>query len=405
MPNIKLNIDASFFNEAYIPLLNSTERFLCLIGGAGSGKSVFAVQKLIIKALKYSERKILIVRKVQATLRESVFAQFLDQLSKMNILQYCKYTTAHMKIELPNGSVFIFMGLDDPEKIKSIFDISDILMEEASEFNFSDFSQLNLRLRSNAENQQMLIVANPISKSNWIYKHFFEQEQPNTVILRTNYTHNRHLPQEYIDTLLSYKETNPLYYKIYAEGEFASLDERVFNNFEVAPVEDNGDLLIGCDFGFSQDPTCILGVETFGNTIYVVDEIYKKGMFIENIVNEIKKKGWDKYAIFCDSAEPRSIADMKRQGLNARAVKKGKDSVSHSLFWLQNKKIIIDPKCENLIREMNDMTWMKDKDGVYIQKVNTKSSSDHAVDSLRYATEIIRINNKVKFIDKSIFGL
>jgi phage terminase large subunit len=404
MPKIKLNVDASFFNEAYLPLLNNKERFTVMYGGGGSGKSVFCTQKMILKALK-SKRKILVVRKVLATIRESCFALFLEQLSKMGILQYCKYTTSHMKIELMNGSEIIFMGLEDSERLKSITNISDIYIEEATEISLDDFFQLNLRLRSNEENQQIHILFNPVSVQNWVHKFFFQQEQEDCIKLKTTWRDNKFLPQSYIDSLLSYKETNPLYYQIYAEGEFGSLDEAIFNNWKIEKVEDKGDLYIGCDFGYSQDSTAIVGCYIEGSNLYIVGEIYKKKMFIDDISMELKKKGWDKYSIACDSAEPRSIADLKRQGIKAYAVKKGKDSINHGISWLQNMTIIIDEKCENVIREIRDYTWLKDKDGTYIQKPNP-ACSDHTLDALRYATEIIRLkNNKVIFMDKSVFGL
>jgi phage terminase large subunit len=404
MPKIKLNVDKSFFNEAYLCLLENSERFTVIYGGGGSGKSVFTTQKLILKALKYPKRKILVCRKVLATIRESCFSLFIEQLSSMGILQYCHYTTSHMKIELPNKSEIIFMGLEDVERLKSITNISDIYIEEATEISLDDFFQLNLRLRSNEENNQIHILFNPVSKQNWVYKFFFEQEQEDTIILKTTFRDNRFLPQSYIDSLLSYKETNPLYYQIYAEGEFGSLDEAIFNNWRIEKVEDKGDLYIGCDFGYSQDSTAIVGCYIEGSNLYIVGEIYKKKMFIDDISMELKKKGWDKYSIACDSAEPRSIADLKRQGIKAYAVKKGKDSINHGISWLQNMNIIIDPKCENVIREIRDYTWLKDKDGTYIQKPNP-ACSDHTLDALRYATEIIRLNNKIRFIDKSAFGL
>jgi phage terminase large subunit len=403
MPNLKLNIDSSFFNSAYLPLLNNKERFTVLYGGGGSGKSVFVTQKMILKALQFKNRKILVVRKVQNTLRESCFALFLDQLSKMGILKYCKYTTSFMKIELPNGSEFIFIGLEDVERLKSIANIDDIVIEEATELSKDDFLSLNLRLRSMAENQQIHILFNPISKSNWVYSYFFEQKLDDCVVLKTTFRDNKFLPQSYIDSLLSYKETNPLYYRIYAEGEFGSLDKSVFTNYKIEPVVNTGDLYVGCDFGFSNDPTAIVGCYIDGTNLYVVDEIYKKGMFMEDIAREIKAKGWDKYNIFCDSAEPRSIADLKKNfNLKIHATKKGKDSILHGIAWLQNMTIIIDPKCENLIQEIQDLSFMKDKDGVYINKIIGK---DHAIDSLRYATEVIRLNSKVRFMDKSVFGL
>lgn len=359
---------------------------------------------MILKALKYPNRNILVVRKVQADLRNSCFKEFIKQLEKMKIIQYCKYTTSYMKIEFPNGSEIIFLGLEDPERIKSISGIDDIMIEEATELTLDDFLTLNLRLRSKAENQQIHILFNPTTKANWVYKFFFEEEQENCVILKTTYKDNKFLPQDFINALLSYEKIDPHHYKVYALGEFGTLDKTVFSNWKVEPVEDKGDLYIGLDFGFSNDPTAVIGCYIEGSNLFVVDEIYKKGMFIDDIANELKRKGWNRYDVFCDSAEPRSIQDLKRQGIKSHPVKKGKDSILHGIGWLQNMNIIIDPKCKNLIEEMKDLTYMKNKDGIYINKINS-SCRDHALDALRYATEIIRLNKKVSFMDKKIFGL
>ena len=403
--NIKLNIDKSFFNEVYLPYLENEERYVVIMGGAGAGKSIFTTQKMILKACKYPNRKILVVRKVLATIRESCFSLFIDQLSKMNLLKYCQYTTSHMKITFPNGSQIIFVGLEDAERLKSITDISDIYLEEATECSENDLESLNLRLRSNQPNNQIHILFNPVSKNSWVYRYFFEDKKENTVILRVNYTHNKWLPQDYIDSLLKYKETNPLFYKIYALGEFGNLDRTIFNNYRIEKVEDKGDLLIGVDFGFSNDPSCAIALRMEGSNLYIVGEIYKKGLFIEDLAREIKRKGWERYPIFADSSEPRSIADLKRNhNLKIKAVKKGKDSINHGISWLQNLNIIIDPSCVNTIKEFKDYTWLKDKDGIYVQKPNP-NCSDHSLDSIRYGTEIIRLNSKVRFLDKKLFGL
>lgn len=391
-------------NKSFMPLLDNTDRYNLLMGGGGSGKSHFVVQKMIGKALK-STRRVLVVRKVQKDIRNSIFKLFIDALKDFGIYNLCKITTTYMQIELPNGSEFQFIGLEDPERIKSITGIDDIVIEEVTELSLEDYMQLQIRLRSNKPNPQIHMMMNPVSKGNWTYKHFFEQKQPQTRLHHSTFEDNQFLPQANIDTLLSYKVSNPLYYKIYALGQFGNLDRTIFDNWRVEKVDDHGDLLVGMDFGFSADPTSLIGCYVKGNQLYVVGESYKKGMFVENMVTELQSKGWEHYSIACDSAEPRTIADLKRQHIKSYPVKKGKDSILHGITWLQQMEIVIDPSCTNLIEEMKDYTWLKDKDGVYINKPNP-NSADHAIDALRYATEILRTgNNKPKFINKSALGL
>lgn len=400
-----MNIDMAIFNEVYLPLLNNTERYTVLMGGGGSGKSVFAVQKMILKSLK-EKRRVLIIRKVQKDIKDSIFDLFVEQLENFQILSQCKVTPSNLTINFPNGSELLFKGLEEPERIKSINNIDDIVIEEGTELTLDDFLQLSIRLRSKKANPQIHIMFNPISKSNWVYKYFFKSERPNTVILKTTYKDNKFLSQDYIDVLEEYKTSNPLYYQIYALGEFGNLDKTVFtNNWRVEPVEDKGDLLCSIDWGYSNDPTAIIGCYLEGSNLYVVGEAaYKKGMFIEDIAEAIKAKGWEQYPFSCDSSEPRSIADIKRQGIKAYPVKKAKDSIMNGITYLQSLNIIIDPSCKNLIQEMEDYTWLKDKDGVYINKPNPKCA-DHLIDALRYAVEIMRTNQKVKIFNKAALGL
>jgi phage terminase large subunit len=223
-------------------------------GGAGSGKSHFVVQKLILKALQM-ERKCLVVRKTGKTLRDSVWTLFLRILGELNgvvkVVNKSDFT-----ITLINGSVFLFKGLDDPEKIKSIDNISDIFIEEATELTPTDFDQLSLRLRSSKPYNQIHLAFNPVSKANWCYKYFFESGEPdNCVVVRTTYKDNPHLPQEYIDSLLDMQNRNPAYYKIYALGDFATLDKLVFPMYEkrlISQEEVQGlEFWCGMDFGLN----------------------------------------------------------------------------------------------------------------------------------------------------------
>lgn len=240
-----LTIKKRFFNPTYLdyPLPNGETvnlldhyktRTIVLYGGAGSGKSRFGVQRTVLKAMKFPNRKVLVIRKVTSTIRDSIFAEFKGVLSQFKILQYSKVVETNFTITLPNGSSFIFKGMDDPEKIKSISGIDDIIIEEATELTLDDFSQLNLRLRSRKPHNQLLLMYNPVSKANWVYKTFHETTPPeNTIVVHTTYKDNKFLPQSYIDNLHDMMKVNPVYYKIYALGEFASLGKTVFDNWRV----------------------------------------------------------------------------------------------------------------------------------------------------------------------------
>ena len=204
MARIVLNLKKSLFNDVYFPyLLDYSNRYSVYYGGAGSGKSVFITQKLLVKACR-SKRKVLIIRKFGTTLKDSVFQLVVDMLKKWHIYDSCKINLSTYTITLPNGSVFLFKGMDDSEKIKSITDITDIWCEEATELSEDEYTQLDLRLRALAGDLELIVSFNPVSKANWVYKRWFAEgrkEYPDTMILKTTYKDNRFLPDSYISAL------------------------------------------------------------------------------------------------------------------------------------------------------------------------------------------------------------
>lgn len=410
-----MNIKKSYFNEAYLPYLNNTERFTVFYGGAGSGKSVFAVQKLILKLLKYPNRTLLVIRKVSASLRDSIYQEFITHLDKFGLTDYCKILGSSMTIVLPNQAKIIFKGIDDPEKLKSISGIDDIMIEEATEITLDDFTQLNLRLRSKAENQQITLCFNPVSKANWCYKHWFESGTPeDTVVIHTTWKDNKFLPQSYIDSLEQMKKTNPVYYKIYAEGLFATLSKLVYNNMEVVDFDwkqiarkDGYRALFGLDFGYINDPTAFVAclVNEDKRELYIFDEHYEKGLLNDEIARVIKNKKYHKEIITADSAEQKSIEEIRKSGINRiRPARKGKDSVLNGIQYLNQYKIYVHPSCQNAITEFENYCWAKDKStNEYINK--PEDNFNHLLDALRYAVEELSRGWKIKSINKNMFGL
>ncbi len=367
-------------------------RFCVFYGGAGSGKSYFVVQKLILKILQY-KRKVLVVRKVQATIKDSIWALFLRLLYKMP--QVIKsINKSDFTIELINGSVIIFKGMDDAEKVKSIEGITDIVVEEASELTEDDFDQLNLRLRAKCGMLQIHLMFNPISKANWVYKRFFANGTPSdTVIVHTTYKDNPHLPEEYIASLLRLERTNPAYFKIYVLGAFATLDKLVFPVKTVRIISQdevkNLPFWIGMDFGYTNDPTAITWgyCDNLKKILYITGEYTKRGMTNDVIATTLTNLGFGKERIIADSAEPKSIAELRKLGITrvCPAVK-GADSVKNGIDKLQRYDIVIDERCPDTIEEFDNYTWVKDKKtGEYINE--PIDTFNHHIDSIRYGTQ------------------
>lgn len=406
------------FNKQIYDSLKDYSRFIEVwYGGASSGKSHGVVQKVVLKSLlnwRYP-RKVLWLRKVDRTLKDSIFADVLDCLSRWQLLALCKVNNSDRTITLPNKAVFLFKGMDDPEKIKSIKGLSDVVMEEASEFTLDDFTQLTLRLREpKHKERQLFVMFNPVSKVNWTYKQWFdpqaEIDTKRVVVHHSTYKDNRFLDEENIRTIENLKKTNPAYYKIYTLGEFATLDKLVFPVFEKRRLHatDLADIpsYFGLDFGFVNDPSAFIHVKVDqrNKRLYVLEEYTKKGMLNNEIARVIKQMGYSKEVITADAAEQKSIAELKRDGIDRiRPAKKGPDSVIQGISFLQQYELVVDDRCVKLIEELENYTYQKDKaTNEYINK--PVDSYNHCIDAIRYAVEEIngQATPKIKVYDISI---
>ncbi|MDA1658814.1 PBSX family phage terminase large subunit [Bacillus cereus group sp. TH153LC] len=301
-----------------------------------------------------------------------------------------------------------------PEKIKSISGIDDILIEEATELTVDDYSQLNLRLRSRKGNNQIVLMYNPTSKSNWVYKMFHEGKLPESCkVVHTTYRDNKFLPDSYIKALEDMMHTNPVYYKIYALGEFATLSKLIFTNWETswfdpyAHFKEGRKAHFGMDFGFSEDPTTLVSVipDMQRKILYVFDEHYEKGMTNKDVFDMIVNKGYIRQRIIADSADPKSIEELKRLGVSKiKPSRKGNDSVLHGIQFIQQFKMVIHPSCTAIVEELENYTYEKDrKTNEYINKPIDKFN--HILDALRYALEDVMPRGRVSTMEKTALGI
>lgn len=231
---MEINIPKRAFNEAYLPVLTDEEhRYLVLYGGAGSGKSVFAVQRFLIRLLEKDLCNLLVVRAVAATNRDSTYALFRQVIGKWGLGRLFKCTDSDLRITCLNGNSVIFKGLDDAEKLKSVTfkkgELTDVWIEEASEISEEDFNQLDVRLRGKGTHKQIVLTFNPISALHWLKKRFFDRRDPRALVLKTTYRDNRFLDRDYMATLEGYRETDPYYYSVYCLGEWGVLGQTIFD--------------------------------------------------------------------------------------------------------------------------------------------------------------------------------
>lgn len=416
MGEININIDSSFFNESYIQYLKRHEKFQVFYGGAGSGKSYFIVQNLILRLLE-QKQKLMVVRQTYGTHRDSTFAEFKTALEKMNLIGRCNISKTTLDIELPNGSTIIFKGADEESKLLSISGVTITWVEEATEISKEIFDQLVLRMRGGSLKKHMFLSFNPISATHWLKKEFFDNPREDAFISHTNYKDNRFLEQEYIDNLLEMEKRNPVKYAVYALGEWGTTGKKVYENWEIRHF-DKYKLLksniylqsaIGLDFGYVADATTLIAtlVDTENRRIYIYDEMYAHGLLNNEIANEIIAKGYSKERIIADSAEKKSIDEIKGYGVpRIEPAKKGAGSIMQGIQFINQFEVIVHPDCKHTIDELENYSYKKSKaTGQYLNE--PIDNFNHLLDALRYAMEPFhkKENKVIKTLSKSLFGL
>lgn len=411
--NISIKHPSRVFNKHIFDKLNDYSTFTEVhYGGASSGKSHGVIQKVVYKACQNWKhpRKILFLRKVGATVYDSIFEDVKQCLEAWGLLDSCKVNNSAYRIELPNGAQFIFKGLDNPEKIKSIKGVSDVVMEEASEFTLDDYTQLTLRLRDKKHKyKQIYLMFNPVSKVNWTYNAFFIKKPKNTVVYHTSYKDNRFLDKVTIENIEELANRNEAYYKIYALGEFATLDKLIFPKYEKKLInKDNISNLksyFGLDYGFINDPSAFMHVkiDEQNKVLYIVEEYVRKNLTNDKIANAIIDLGYSKEEIKADSAEKKSNQELRNLGIRRLTdAQKGPGSVMQGIQYIMQYDIVVDERCVKTIEELENYTWTKDKKtNEYINE--PVDSYNHCIDAIRYAIQdnIYRQHGKLD-ADKAI---
>lgn len=391
---MQLNIHARTFSAKFLPLLNDySHRWEIYKGSAGSGKSHFITQKIIIKALR-EKRRVMICRRYGTTMRNSVFKLFKDVIESFKITHLTRIKESDMSITLPNGSEIIFVGLDNEEKLLSIAGITDVFIEEVYEVPKEIVDQLNLRMRGKAPNQQIYMAFNPISAKHWLYDFCEGSTRPESSIYsQSTFRDNPFLPDEYVKALEDMYRTNPNKARVFCDGNWgADVEGLVYKNhilsdFDINELIKQGlEVRVGIDWGFV-DPTTVV-VSLFDKPkkeIYIIGEFYKRGATLEEIKDGIVQLGISKQKMYCDGAEPDKVDYLRRNGFNAVSAKKGAGSVKAGISFLQDMKIICHESCVNVAAELENYVYLKDKKtGQYIEDSYDHDFS-HTMDALRYS--------------------
>lgn len=409
---INLKLSKALFVPKFYPLLfDYSHRWEVYMGSAGSAKSHFITQKLIVRACREKIR-ILVCRRFHSTIRKSCFSLFKHILTEWKLYPgLVQIRESDFTITFPNGSEILFMGLDDEGKLLSIHNIGAIFVEEADQINKDIAEQLNLRLRGTTENKQILMAFNPRTKQNWLYD-FCEVNPPkNFLYLHSTYKDNPFLDDEAIAAYDEMETRNPAKYRVFGRGEWGvdpeglvitNWREEEFDHMELAQTLEHR---CGMDLGWV-DPSAIIDTlyDRQNKIIYVFNEFYKSGQQPSDLVRAIEDMGLKKSKIKVDSAEPRTIQFFRNNGINAEGASKGQDSVKAGYMFLQDHLIIVHPSCKKFQAELDNFSYIKSKQtGQYTE--DTTHEWSHAIDACRYAYSDIYTNKKLSSISKSVFGL
>lgn len=379
--------------------------------------------------LTQEKRTCLVVREVFTTIRESCFSLFWEICYSLDLENYVTFTKSPMQILFKNGSKIIFRGLDKPAKLKSIHDISLIWIEECAEIKYPAFKQLLGRLRHPSLKLYMILSTNPVSTSNWTYEHFFknpkfddkELYEKKIVCLDDVYYHhstiddNFFLPDDYRQELEDMKTYDPDLYRIARLGRFGVNGVKVLPQFEIKSHAEVMKVVekiprrfkfVGLDFGFvTSFNSCIrCAVDDVNKWLYIYWNWYEKGLTDDQIVDRLDEFIKTREVIRCDSAEPKTIRYLQKNGINATGCKKFAGSRLYNIRKIKRfKKIICSDSCKFAIQELAELTFSKDKnDNLIEDEFNIDS---HCFDALAYALETYDVTDLKYVFNKSDLGL
>lgn len=392
-------------------------RYRIVKGSRASKKSKTTALNIIKRMMEYKDANTLVVRKVYRTLKDSCFTELKWAIHRLGVDAWWDVKESPLELTYrPTGQKIYFRGLDDPLKVTSItVEIGYLCwmwIEEAYEISKeADFDMLDESIRGAIPEEaglfkQITMTFNPWNEHHWIKKRFFDAPpDPDILALTTNYLCNEWLDEADLKVFETMRLNNPRRYRVAGLGDWGIVDGLIYENWEekdftVSEISGKAGVksVFGLDFGYTNDPTALwcglISVEE--KTIWVFDELYERALTNQKISEKVTAMGYGKERITGDSAEPKSIDELREAGLyHIKAARKGKDSVNNGIQFIQNYHIIVHPRCVNFLTEISNYTWDEDKFG---NKINRPIDDfNHLMDAMRYALEDVLIGPNYSF--------
>ena len=381
-------------NEKYQKLANDT-RYYIITGGRASGKS-FSVNLMLVLLTYEANHTILFTRYTLTSAYVSIIPEFIEKIEMLDKFDDFHITKDEI-INLRSGSKIVFKGIktssgDQTANLKSITGVTTWVLDEAEELtDEGTFDKIDLTIRETKNQNRIILILNPTTKEHWIYQRFFEDkgiqegtntEKDNTTYIHTTYQDNiTNLSKSFLKQIDDLKIRRPLKYKHVIMGGWLDKAEGViFNNWTIGKFKRVGVSVWGQDYGFSNDPSTLIetNIDTSNKRIYLKECFYLPSLTTSQItrLNEQHAKGG---LIIADSAEPRLISEIRAKGCNVKPSVKGQGSVTYGISLLQDYDLIISEDSINLVKELNNYSWLERKSNTPIDKFN------HLIDAVRYA--------------------
>ena len=399
-----------YIGKGYKQFWNFKGRYRVVKGSRASKKSKTSALWFIYHMMKYPQANTLVVRKTFRTLKDSCFTELKWAVHRLKVDAWWDFKESPLEATYkPTGQKIYFRGLDDPLKVTSITVDVGVLcwawLEEAYEImKEDDFNILDESIRGEVPEglfKQWTITFNPWNEHHWLKKRFFDDPDDSTLAMTTNYMCNEWLDAADIKVFEDMKKRNPRRYAVAGLGGWGIVDGLVYENwkeeeFDVDAVRSKPGIVsvFGLDFGYTNDPSTLFCglLDQENKRLFVFDEMYEKGLSNKRIADTIKDMGYGKERITADSAEPKSIDELKSLGLRVKSAQKGKDSIKNGIQWIQDLEIVIHPKCVNFLTEISNYTWDEDKFGT---KLNVPIDDfNHLMDAMRYSLEKYIVGKK-----------
>ena len=384
----------------------SRARYRVLKGGKASKKSTTTALNFLVRLMRYPDANLLVIRRVMDTHRTSTFAQLQWAAARLRVGHLWKATLSPMEMTyLPTGQKILFRGFDDVYKIASTTVNRGYLcwvwVEEAFEIESEEaFDTFDLSVPRGEVPpplfKQTTLTFNPWSERHWLKRRFFDTPADNVDTYTTDYRCNEFLDDADRAVFERMKRDNPRRYAVAGRGDWGIADGLIYENWVVQPFDVNAlpdgwkyRRVYGLDYGYSNDPTAFIAaaVNPIDRVLYVFDEFKQCGLLNRDIAALLTEKGYDGERIRADSAEPKSNAELRRDGIfRVVAADKGAGSLLHGIARLQEYRIVVHPSCRETAAELAAYAWDRTAEGVVNRP---RGGEDHLMDALRYAMEDI----------------